>query len=216
VGKLILAPAVLLAALAIACGGDDESPPAATAEPEDEPTATASAGEDGGEQTFSSSQLPVSVTVTVPAGWEQPSDADLPDLFVTFKEGIGWVDFLQPTQVYNRASETQSELSEPPADYVAWFNENALVTVLSTEEATAGGLEGTRLEIKNDSYDFALFKLSDGSDYELNLSDHTYFHVLDANGTQILVSCGIERGGGDFAEFAETCGEILSTVEFEA
>ena len=214
--KLILRLFILLAALAVACGGDDEV--ASQLLPTRQKTkrrrlnrrmvATAAGG------TFSSSQLPISVTVTAPDGWEQPSDADQPDIFVVIQPGRGFIDFVQPTQVYNRASETSSELSDPPADYVAWFNENALVDVLSTEPATIGGLEGTRLEIKNDSYDFALYKLSDGSDYELNLSDHVYTYVLDADGTQIIVTCGVQRGEDPLATFREKCDEVLSTVEF--
>jgi hypothetical protein len=211
--KLTLGLLFLLPALIMACG-DDESPPAATEEPTDAATATeAAGGGDGAGDTFTSSQLPISVTVTVPEGWEQPSDADLPDLFAVFETGVGWVDFLQPTQVYNRPTATESELASPPADYVAWFNENALATVLATEDVTVGNLTGTRLEITNDDESFALFKLSDESDYDLSLSDHIYAHILDAGGTQIIVSCGVGRGG-DFAEFEQTCEEILSTVEF--
>jgi hypothetical protein len=153
--------------------------------------------------------------VTAPPGWEQPSDADLPDLFAVIRPGIGWVDFLQPTQVYVYPTETQSELTGPPADYVTWFNENPFATVVATEEVTVGGLSGTRLEVTNPNNEpFALFKLSDGSDYDLSYLDHIYAHVLDANGTQIIVSCGVERAGPEFTEFAETCDDILATVEF--
>jgi hypothetical protein len=215
--KLTLLLFSLLAALAVACGGDDEATDqptaAATEDTTEEPTAT-DGGDGGDEQTFSSSQLPISVTVTVPEGWEHPSDADQPDIFVVLEQGRGFIDFVQPTEVYNRASETSSELGEPPADYVAWFNENALVEVLSTEPATIGGLEGTRLEIKNTSYDFALYKMSDGLDYELNLSDHVYTYVLDADGTQIIVACGVQRGEDPLTTFEEKCDEVLSTVEF--
>jgi hypothetical protein len=212
-GKLLLGPVVLLAALAIACGSDDDSPPAATAEPEDEATASASASGDGGGGTFSSSQLPISVTVTIPEGWEQPSDADAPDIFVVIEPGRGYIDFLQPTEVYNRATASESEVSDPPADYVTWYNENALVDVLSTEAATVGNLQGTRLEIENTSDGYSLFKLSDGEDYVVALSDHFYAYILDANGTQILVHCGVQRGQ-DFDAFAEKCEEVLATVEF--
>jgi hypothetical protein len=209
--KLILALLALLATLTVACGSDDESTPAATEEPTDEATATEPAdGGDGSGETVGSSQLPLSVTVTIPEGWEHPSDADLPDLFAV----IGFLDFVQPTRVYNRASETASELSDPPADHVACFNQNAVVDVLGTEPTTVGDLDGTRLELENKSYSFALYKLSDGSDYELELSDHVYTYVLDADGTQIIVNCGVQRGEGDLAEFAERCDEVLSTVEF--
>jgi hypothetical protein len=212
--RLIPVLLILLAAIAGACVGDDEeATPAATEEATDEATATEAA--DGAGDTFSSTQLPVSVTVTAPPAWEQPSEADLPDLFAVFKQGIGWVDFLQPTQFYVYASETQSEVTGPPADYVAWFNENPFATVVATEDVTVGGLQGTRLEMTNPNNEpFALFKLSDGSDYDLSYLDHIYAYVLDANGTQIIVSCGVERGGPEFTEFAQTCEEILGTVEF--
>jgi hypothetical protein len=76
-------------------------------------------------------------------------------------------------------------------------------------------LSGTRLEVTNpDNEPFALFKLSDGSDYDLHYLDHIYAHILDAGGTQIIVSCGVARAGPEFAEVAETCDEISSTVEF--
>jgi hypothetical protein len=212
--KLILCLLILVAVLTGACGGDDESPPA-TEEETDAATATEEADGGGTGETFTSSQLPISITATAPDGWEQPPDADLPDLFAIFQQGTGWVDFLQPTQFYVYPTETQSELTGPPADYVVWFNENPFATVVATEEVTVGGLQGTRLEITNsDNEPFALFKLSDGSDYDLSYLDHIYAHVLNANGTQIIVSCGVERAGPEFAEFAETCDEILSTVEF--
>jgi hypothetical protein len=208
---------IVLAALVVACGGDDEATPAATEEATERATATESAdGGDEAEQTFSSSQLPVSVTVTVPGDWEHPSDADAPDVFAVIKQGPGsaqWIDFLQPTQFYSYSSETQSELGGPPADYVAWFKGNPFNQVLSTEDVTIGGLQGTRIELKNPGDPFSLFKLSDGTDYHMSYLDHIYAHVLDADGTQIIVSCGAGRGF-DFATFAPQCEEALSTVKF--
>lgn len=211
--KLISGLLILLAALIVACG-DDESTPA-TEEPTDAATATASpASGNGTGQTFSSSQLPISVTVATPDGWEQPLDADLPDLFAVVDPGIGYIDFVQPTQVYNYPTEAQSELSGPPADYVAWFNENPFLTVVATEDVTVGGLQGTRLEITNlDNESFALFKLSEGSDYDLSYGDHSHIHILNTDGTQIIVICGVESTNS-FGEFKERCAEVLATVEF--
>ena len=207
---------IVLVALTTACGGD-ESQPSASDEPTDAATATESPGGTGtAGGTFTSSQLPIPVTVTIPEGWEQPEDADGVDLFAVIEEGTGtarWVDFLQPTQFYTYASMTQSELVGPPADYAAWFKENPFNRVLSTEAVTVGGLQGTRIELTNPGDPFSLFKLSDGSDYHMSYLDHTYAYVLDANGTQIVISCGAGRAK-DFEEFAPTCEDILETVEF--
>ena len=109
--------------------------------------------------------------------------------------------------------ETESEQTGPPADYVAWFNENPFLDVLSTEVVTVGGLEGTRLEVQNNGEPFPLIKLSDGSDYDFSYLDHIYAHILDANGSQIIISCGVS-GGSNFAAFAEQCDEVLETVDF--
>lgn len=213
--KLILGLLILLAGVVVACGGDDESTPAATDEPTSAATATASGSGGGGTgETFTSSQLPISVSVTAPDGWEQPSDADLPDLFAVVEPGVGYIDFLQPTQFYSYPSEAASELGEPPADYVGWFTENPFHQVVGTEDVTIAGLNGARLEITNlDNESFSLFKLSDGSDYHMSYGSHIHADVLDANGTQIIVICGIE-GGADFEEFANACDEVLATVEF--
>jgi hypothetical protein len=214
--KLILGLLILLAALTVACGGDDdedstaESTPAAT----EEVTDSATGGDNGSGGTFGSSQLPISVTVTTLEGWEQPSDADLPDLFAVVEPGIGYIDFLQPTEVYSYPTEAQSELGAPPADYVAWFNENPFLTIVATEDVTVGNLQGTRLEITNlDNESFALFKLSEGSDYDLSYGDHITADVLDASGTQIIVICGPEDRA-NFEQFSESCDEVLATVEF--
>ena len=214
--KVILGLLILLPALMVACGGDDESTPSATEEATERATATESAtgAADGAEQTFSSSQLPISVKVTTLAGWEQPSDADLPDLFAVVDPGIGYLDFLQPTQVYVYASETESEVTGPPASYEDWFNENPFANVIAGEDVTVGGLQGRRLEItNNDNEPFALFKLSDGSDYDLAYRDHIYADILDAGGTQIIVICGPEDPA-TFADFTQACEEVLTTVEF--
>ena len=217
--KLILGLLILLAALTVACG-DDESTPAAE-DPTDATTATASAaGGDGTGEAFSSSQLPISVTVTPGAGFFVPEDADLPDLFAVVQTDFpnGYTDFLQPTQVYTYASATESELSSPPADYVQWFNELPFPTIVESQEVTVGGLQGTRLEIKNaDNEDFALFKLSDGSDYDLDyLGPGAIFaYVLDAGGTQVVVICGTQNAS-NFGEFAGTCEDVLATAEFGA
>jgi hypothetical protein len=211
--KLILCVLILVAALTVACGGDDKSPPA-TEEATDAATATEETDGGGTGETFSSSQLPISVTVTPPAGWEQPSDANLPDLFAVVEPGIGYIDFLEPTQVYDRPTETDLELADPPEDYAAWLNEYPFLRTDPAGEVTVGGLQGTRLEISNNvSDEVALFKLSDGSDYGVSYRQHSYAYILDSGDNQIIVICGPERGP-DFEDFAAKCEDVLSTVEF--
>jgi hypothetical protein len=212
--KLIWGLIIPFAALVVACD-DDGPPPAATDEPIEQAAATQSgngAGEAG--QTFSSSQLPVAVTVTAPDGWENPQGGDISDLYAVVDTGIGWVDFLQPTQVYTYSTETQSELGGPPADYVAWFNEIPFATIGTTADVTVGGLQGTRLEVSNlDNEPFALFKMSEGWDYDLSYGDHLHVYILNVDSTQILISCGPESTA-DFAEFSQMCEAVLETAEF--
>ena len=213
--KLILGVLILVAALTIACGGDDdEATPEATDESTEGTAASTPASDEGAGETFSSSQLPISVTVTTPDGWEQPSDADLPDLFAVVEPGIGYIDFLEPTQVYNRPTETDFELADPPADYAAWLNEYPFLRVDPAGEVTVGGLQGTRLEVSNNVTDeVTLFKLSDGSDYGVSYRQHSYAYILDSGDNQIIVICGPERGP-NFEDFAAKCEDVLSTVKF--
>lgn len=215
--RLIMRLFILLSALAVGCGdGDSDGGSTET----DAATATASAAGDGGTgETFSSKQLPISVTVSPGAGFFVPEDADLPDLFVVVQTDFpnAYIDILQPTQVYTYVSATESELSSPPADYVQWFNELPFPSIVESQEVTVGGVQGTRLEIKNaNNEDFALFKLSDGSDYDLDYlgSGAVFAYVLDAGGTQVVVICGTENAS-NFGEFArKTCEEVLAAVEF--
>jgi hypothetical protein len=171
--KLALAVAISLAAIVVACGGDDDdeattAPTSAAASSSALPNAT----DDDAREGFSSSQLPISVTIDVKAGsFEVPTGADLPDLFAIAETGGsgGYIDFVQPTHVYTYTSETESELGDPPTDYVQWFNGLPYPTIVDTQDVTVGGLSGTRLEIKNaDNEPFGIFKLSDGSDYDIN------------------------------------------------
>lgn len=226
--NLILLAILLLASLLVACGGDDDdaddasseaatteaATDTATSESTSEPDTTAAGSGDG---VFNSSQLPVSVTLTAGEGWEVPEDA--PDLFAVIQTGApnGYIDFVQPTQVYTYSSEASSELGEPPADYVQWFNELPFPTIVETQEVTVGGLQGTRLEIKNaDNEDFALFKMADNWNYELGYLGPTgavFAYVLGVDGTEILVLCGTENPV-DFPVFSSTCEETLQHVEF--
>ena len=108
--KPIVLVFILLAALHSACGvRQRRRKPAVATTPaaSEEPNETSAGGE-----TLSSSQLPISVTVTVPDGWEQPSDADLPELFAVVNED-GYIDFLQPTQVYNYATRNRKRADGP-------------------------------------------------------------------------------------------------------
>jgi hypothetical protein len=213
--KLILCVLILVAALTIACGGDDdEATPEATDEPTEGTGATTPASDEGAGETFSSSQLPISVTVTVPEGWEQPSDADSPDLFAVVEPGISYIDFLQPTQVYNRPTETDQEVADPPADYVGWLDNYPFLRTEPAGDVTVGGLQGTRFEVSNNvSDEVALFELSDGSNYGVGYRQRMYIHILNSGGTQIIVVCGNDRPDA-FEESAATCEDVLSTVEF--
>jgi hypothetical protein len=208
---------LLIGAFVVACGGDDNDG-GEDDSTTPEVTKSSASGPDGGGSSgeFSSTQLPVSVTVTTGVGWESPADADLPDLFAVVHtvNPAGYVDFLQPTQVYNYASASESELSDPPADYVQWFNDNPFHTVVGTEEVTVGGLQGSRIEVtNNDNEPFALFRLSDGSDYDMSYRDHVFAYVLDKGGNQILVMCAPEDPA-QFDEFTPICEEALVGVEF--
>jgi hypothetical protein len=200
-----------------ACGDDDDDgeAPAATTARASVTASGAPADDDEEGETLVSSRLPVPVTVSAP-GLFVPEDADSPDLFAVVQQNFpnGYIDFVQPTQVYTYASETESDLGAPPADYVDWLTSNPFADLVDSRDVTVGGLQGTRLEMTNYDYDpFSLFKLSDGSDYHFSYRDRLYIHVLDANGTQILVICGTENGV-NFPEFASTCDDVLQHVEF--
>ncbi len=210
-----------IALLLSACDDDDEgaggdSSPDAT-DSTGEATPTVSGGATGG--TFSSSQLPIPVTVTASEGFTVPEEADISDLFAVYQPEFpnGYVDFLQPTQVYSYASGARSEPVDPPADYVQWFNDLPYATVVETQTVTVGGRQANRLEMKNaDEEEFAIFKLSDGSDYHFDYLGQTgfvYAYVIDVNGTQILAMCGTEIHN-NFSEFAATCEEVVSSAEF--
>lgn len=213
---LLLLPLVLLAA----CGDDDDDDSTATAAPsatatEAAGTPTATASDD---DTFTSTQLPVSVTVSPGAGFFVPDDADLPDLFAVVQTGDagGYIDFVQPAQVYTYSSETESELGDPPEDYVQWFNELPYPAIVDTQDVTIGGLTGKRLEIKNaNNENFAVFRLSNGSDYDIDYlgSGSILAYVIGDPGSQVLIFCGTVSSSS-FASFKATCEQAVATVEF--
>ncbi len=217
--KFLLLLLILVAVLATACGDDDsestaiETSPAVSTSPTKAPSATG--GDDTSDGVHASSQLPISVIVTTGEGWEVPEDADLPDIFAVVQTEfpLGYLDFVQPTEVYNYPSISESVVGDPPADYVQWLNDNPFDIVTASKDVTVGGLQGTRLTIANpDNESFSLFKLSEG-DYHLSYQDTDYVYVLDADGTQVLVICGTDNGR-DFAEFQTTCEEAVATAEF--
>jgi hypothetical protein len=212
---------VLIAALLVACGDDDDesnggeaTTPGVTEADSATPTKEAGAAD----TVFSSSQLPIQVTVTAGDDFINPEEADVIDVFVIVQPQSpgGWIDFLQPTQVYYYTSETQSELRDPPTDYVQWFNDLPYPTIAETAEVIVGGVQGTRLKITNsDNEDFALFRMTDGTDYELDYtgSGAVVAYVFNVNGTQVLSICGTEAAAA-FSQFEPTCDEVVNTAEF--
>jgi hypothetical protein len=224
--KLILGLLILVAVLTVACGDDDDddgsadadtSPTASDEATEDGSSAT-DGGADSGGETFTSSQLPISVSVAPGEGFVAPEDGDLPDLFVVFQPEApqGYVDFLQPTQVHHWASESESALGAPPDDYVAWFSELPYITIVDTQEVTVDSAPGTRLKITNgDEANFPLFQLSDGNDYDMEYTGNgaVVAYVIDVSGTQVLAICGTDSPNV-FGEFEQTCDDIVSSAEF--
>jgi hypothetical protein len=218
---LVLIFAALLAIFAMACsddddGGDDDAPaatsPAAASETDESTPAPSS---DGGGGTYTSSALPVSVTVSPGHGFIVPDDADDAEIFAVLQTGFpnGYVDFLQPTQVYTYTSETESEVGAPPDDYVEWFQAIPYIDVVATQDVTVGGLPGTRIEYTQTNSDgFTVFVLPQG-DYHVSYQDHNYLFVVEVNGTQVLANCGTENGH-NYAEFLPTCEQVMNTVEF--
>ena len=225
--KLILGLLILIATLVIACGDDDDnedadgdtSPTASGEATEDAASSTIAGDGDADGGTFSSSALPISVTVTPGEGFATEEEADIADLFAVFQSEFpnGYVDFLQPTEVYTYQTATDFTVSGPPDDYVTWFNEIPFPTIADTQDVTVGGLQGTRLEIMNaDEEDFTIFELSDGSDYSIDYLGQNgaiYAYVIDVNGTQVLAICGTENAS-NFGEFASTCEEVVAAAEF--
>lgn len=216
--RVLLGLTGLICALAVACGGDDND---GSDDADVSSTPSAASPTNGGDPAtgvLSSTQLPIAVTVPAGDDFIVPQDADTSDLFAVYQPEFpnGYVDFLQPTQVYAYATATESELSGPPADYVQWFNALPFPSVVDTQEVTVGGVQGTRLKITNgDSEDFALFRLSDGSDYELDYLGNGAIvaYMFDVSGTQVVVICGTENAS-NFGEFETTCDDVLTRVRF--
>jgi hypothetical protein len=216
--KFALALPIVIAAVFVACGDDDDAETTAPTSPAASSPATSGTPPAGDGETFSSSQLPISVTISPGPGFFVPEDADLSDIFAVAQTGStgGYIDFVQPTQVYTYTSETESEVGEPPADFVQWFNDLPFPTIADSQEVTVGGRQGTRLEIKNtDNEDFAVFKLSDGSNYDIDYlgSGSLYSYVLGESGNQVLIICATESPN-NFGTFKSTCEDALATVEF--
>jgi hypothetical protein len=208
--RVLLAMALFVAALAVACdddedGGEDES---ATQSPSASPAAAEPTS-------FSSSQLPVPVTISADDSYEVPEGADTPFIFVVAQKGapFGYVDVWEPQKVYTRSSPTELRLSDPPADYVQWFADNPALGIGETTEVDAGGRPATRLDVSNGNDDVALFELPSEEPYEFQFRQHSYVYVVDVDGTQVVVLCGTDNRL-DFDAYAATCDELLANAEF--
>ena len=218
VGYLVLA---LITAVAMSACGDDDGGQAteATSSPESAskaPVEPTTAGDEAfPEGTHTSEGFGIPVTLTVGDGWKRPVDD--PDFFALeyprkVDAPFGYIAFLLPTQTYN-PTESNLVLGPPPTDFVGWITNHRLLNIVDTKDVILGGLEGTELEITMSTVsDFPLFKLSDG-DYELRFEDHIRMLVLNAGGSQVLVTYGSDLPT-NFDDFEPMAEDVLATVEF--
>ena len=221
--RLIAVPLALVAVIAVACGDDgakgtpEAGSPSASVTAGASPTSAAGGALSAG--THTSESFATAVSLTVGEGWKLVVDA--PDIFVVERtpqpgSTFGYIAFLYPPEVYD-PTETELLLEPPPADFVTWFNDHRLLTIVDTQPVTLGGIEGTAFEITAGNTsgfvsDFPLFKQSDG-DYELSYRDHIRMDVVDRGGKELLVTYGSDKPD-NFDAFEPLATEVLNTVEF--
>jgi hypothetical protein len=218
----IFGATVLLAMLAVACGGNDNAgsttTATATASATSATTATATAtatasatanASTGNATQLTSTKFDPKVALSAP-GWAVTEDVATAFEIQSQTDALALIWFEKVAEVQNP---TTLKTEAAPADLARWLRSHPSLTVTAEQPVTLDGFSGTQLDVTaTASHPFDLFVQSQGN-VGLDAHDVARFFVMETNVGQFVILIGTDVPSKIDSVYARA-EPVLQSVQF--